>query len=210
MTAATPTEDVRFEGDLADLPTHAFGSRSVTWWGIIGFMVVEGMFFALSIAVYFFILDKEQSWAPAPYLPPDLLAGTLFTILILLTEIPNTLTKRAAERYDLGAVRLGLVVMSIVVIPLLVLRGFEFTSLNVKWSDNAYGSAIWLLLVLHTTHLLTDWGDTLVLTALMFTRHGHSPSRFVDTSENSLYWRFVWLSWLVIYPLIYWLPRWLR
>ncbi|MBU3077318.1 cytochrome c oxidase subunit 3 [Sphingomonas quercus] len=202
-------DGVRFEGDLAALPTHGFGHRSITWWGIIGFMVVEGMFFALSFAAYFFILDKEQTWPPAPLAPPDLLAGSLLTILILLTEIPNSWIKRAAERYDLATVRKGLVVMSAAVIPLFVLRGFEFASLNVSWTDNAYGSVMWLLLFLHTTHLVTDWGDTLVLTALMFTEHGKEANRFVDTSENALYWRFVWLSWLLIYLLIYWVPRWL-
>jgi heme/copper-type cytochrome/quinol oxidase subunit 3 len=30
----------------------------------------------------------------------------------------------------------------------------------------------------------------------------------VDTSENALYWRFVWIMWLPIYVMIYWLPRW--
>ena len=42
----------------------------------------------------------------------------------------------------------------------------------------------------------------------MFGNQGESGRRMVDVSENSLYWRFVWLSWLPIYVLIYWLPRW--
>jgi len=32
----------RFTDDLADLPTHKFGPSSLTWWGIIAFMVIEG------------------------------------------------------------------------------------------------------------------------------------------------------------------------
>jgi cytochrome c oxidase subunit 3 len=200
---------VRFEGDLAHLPTHAFGARSLTWWGMLGLMVAEGMFFALTFAAYFFVLDKEQSWPPPPFAPPDLLAGSLLTVLIVLTEIPNGAVKRAAERCDLEAVRRGLVLMSLVVLPLFVLRGFEFASLNVLWTDNAYGSVVWMLLLVHTFHLITDWGDTVVLTALMFTEHGKEANRFVDTSENALYWRFVWGSWLIVYLLIYWVPRWL-
>jgi cytochrome c oxidase subunit 3 len=90
---------------------------------------------------------------------------------------------------------------------LLVVRGFEFNSLNVLWYENAYGSIIWALLLLHTAHIGTDWVDTVVLWRLMKTPHGHEPRRLVDVEENSLYWRFVWLSWLPIYVLIYWLPR---
>lgn len=203
------SEAPAFERDLADVPTHAFGSRSLTWWGVIGFMAIEAAGFAMAAASYFFLMAHEQSWPPQPWLPPDLLAGTLFTLLIVLSEIPNTLAKRAAEKMDLPAIRRLLLVMSAIGLVLVVIRGFEFTGLHVRWTDNAYGSVIWLLLFLHTTHIATDWVDTLVLTALMHTREGEEPRRFVDTSENSLYWRFVWLTWLPIYLLLYWLPRWL-
>ncbi|HWJ39406.1 MAG TPA: cytochrome C oxidase subunit III, partial [Sphingomicrobium sp.] len=63
---------------------------------------------------------------------------------------------------------------------------------------------------LHATHLATDWGDTGVLYFLMRTPHRTSPRRLVDVDENSLYWRFVWLSWIPIYVLIYWVPRFFR
>ena len=198
----------RFTGDLAELPTHAFGHRSLTWWGVIAFMVIEGTFFAMAFAAYFMLMNYQATWPPEPVGPPFLAAGTLFTLLMLLSELPNSLIKKAAEAEKIGPVRMGLVLMSFIGIVLMVLRGLEFASLNVQWTDNPYGSVLWLLLLLHTTHVLTDLVDTFVLTALMFTRHGLEGRRFVDVSENSLYWRFVWLTWLPIYLLIYWLPRW--
>jgi heme/copper-type cytochrome/quinol oxidase subunit 3 len=199
-----------FTTDVAELPTHAFSHRSLTWWGIIGFMVIEGTAFALTIAAYFFLMSREETWAPRPWLPPDLLAGTLFTIVLLLSEIPNTMVKKAAEKYDVATVRRLLPVMVAIGVLLILIRGFEFNSLNVLWYENAYGSVIWALLFLHTTHIATDWGDTIVLWQLMKTPHGESPRRLVDTDENALYWRFVWLSWLPIYALIYWVPRMFR
>jgi heme/copper-type cytochrome/quinol oxidase subunit 3 len=197
----------RFSGDLAHLPTHAFGHRSLTWWGIVGFMVIEGGFFALTIAAYFYLMSQEQSWPPPPFPPPDWLAGTLFTLLMLVSEIPNTIVKKAAEHGKLREVRKLLLLMVGIGVVLLIIRAFEFNSLNVKWYDNAYGSIIWALLVLHTTHILTDWGDTAVLAMLMHTQHGIEGRRFIDVSENAMYWRFVWLAWLPIWFLIYWLPR---
>jgi cytochrome c oxidase subunit 3 len=196
-----------FTRDLAELPTHAFSYRSLTWWGIIAFMVIEGVGFAMAIAAYFFLMSQEQEWAPRPTLPPDLLAGTLFTIVILLSEIPNSMIKKAAEAYDAAAVRKLLPAIVAIGVLLFVIRGFEFNSLNVLWYDNAYGSIIWALLFLHTLHVATDWIDTVVLWRLMNTPHGEDPRRLVDVDENSLYWRFVWLTWLPIYVLIYWVPR---
>ena len=198
----------RFTGDLSTLPTHRFGHRALTWWGIMAFFLIEGTFFLLAIAAYFYLMNQEQLWPPPPFRPPDLLAGTLFTILMLLSEIPNSLLKTAAEKGQLRKVRQLMPVVGGIGFLLLVLRGFEFASLNVLWSDNAYGSIVWTLLFLHATHIITDWGDTVVLGVLMFTRHGVEGRRFVDVSENAVYWRFVWIAWLPIYFLLYWVPRW--
>ena len=203
-----PLPTPRFTGDLADLPTHAFGHRSLTWWGTIGFMAIEGTAFAIAIAAYFILMSQEQHWPPPPYAPPGLVPGILFTLVMLLSEIPNTIVKRAAEAGKLREVRRLLLVMVGIGLVLFVIRAFEFMSLNVLWYDNAYGSILWALLALHTTHVLTDWADTVVLAGLMHTRHGIEGRRFVDVSENAMYWRFVWLAWLPIYLMIYWVPRW--
>ena len=197
----------RFTDDVAALPTHKFGPSSLTWWGIIGYMAIEGGFFMLSFAAYFFLMGHEQGWPPEGRQPPDLLAGTLFTLIILISEIPNTMIKKAARSGDVPMIRRLLLVMVAVGVVLFIVRGFEFNSLNCLWTDDAYSSIIWALLLLHTTHLLTDWGDTVVLTALMFTPVGYEGRRWVDTDENSLYWRYVWLLWIPIYLMIYWVPR---
>ena len=202
------TAPYRFERDLSALPDYAFGNRSLTWWGVIAFMLLEGAGFAMAGLAYFFLMSHQGSWPPESFHPPGLVPGTLFTILMLLSEIPNTLIKKDAEAEKIAGVRLLLPVLALIGLILLIIRGFEFGQLNVRWTDNPYGSILWALLVLHTTHILTDWIDTLVLTALMFTKHGTDGRRFVDVSENALYWRFVWLTWLPIYALIYWVPRW--
>ncbi|MDB5722852.1 MAG: cytochrome oxidase subunit [Alphaproteobacteria bacterium] len=129
--------------------------------------------------------------------------------MILLSEIPNTLIKKAAERNDLGAVKRWLMILIAMSFGLLVIRAFEFGSLRIWWYDNAYGSIVWTLLFLHLTHFLTDFVDTLVLAALIFTRHGGENRRMVDVAENAMYWRFVWLLWIPIYLMIYWVPRWM-
>ena len=39
--------------DVSHLPTVAFGTRSLTWWGVMGMMAIEGTVFVLMIASYF-------------------------------------------------------------------------------------------------------------------------------------------------------------
>lgn len=195
-----------FTGDLGELPTHAFGIRSLTWWGVMAYMVIEGAAFALAAGAYLFLMNQETAWPPTS-LPPALLPGALFTGIILLSEIPNSILKKAAEAQQLERVRFWIVLLDLIGLLLFVVRGFEFAHINVRWSDNAYGSIVWALLLLHTAHILTDWVESVVLTVLMFTGHGEEPRRFVDVSEDSLYWRFVWITWIPLFVLIYLVPR---
>jgi cytochrome c oxidase subunit III len=198
---------VRFTDDLSALPTHKFGPSSITWWGIMSFMIIEGAAFGLAFAAYFFLMGHEQGWPPEGRAAPDLLAGTVFTIIIIVSEVPNIMVRRAAQAHDVGAVRRLLPLMCWIGLVLLIIRGFEFNSLNVRWTDNAYGSIIWALLLLHTTHILTDWFDTAVLAVLMQTIVGFEGRKLEDVDENAMYWRYVWLLWLPIYLMIYWVPR---
>ena len=71
------------------------------------------------------------------------------------------------------------------------------------------GTVVWLIIGLHTTHIVTDVGDTMVLTVLMFTRHAR-PRRLSDVTDNVFYWVFVVVTWLPLYVLIYWAPRWME
>jgi heme/copper-type cytochrome/quinol oxidase subunit 3 len=196
----------RVVADLARLPLHGMGSASVTWWGTLAFMLIEGTGFALAIAVYLYLLSVAAIW-PLNAPPPDLLPGTIVTVILLISLAPNYLISRWAERQDLSKIKLGMVVMSILGIAPLVVRIFEFPAMNVSWDSNAYGSIVWTLLGLHTTHIITDVIDTLVLGALMFTTHGDNPRRFGDVQDNAMYWNFVVIAWLPIYGCIYWIPR---
>jgi cytochrome c oxidase subunit I+III len=201
-------EQLRAAGDALDvsaLPSFGFSHRSLMWWGTLGLMAIEGTVFAIAVVGYFYLRAHAAEW-PTGAPPPALLWGTLNTAILLASLWPNHWTKQAAERLDLRRVRIGLVVCLAFAVAFLVVRVFEFRNLNVGWDPNAYGSIVWMLLALHTLHQLTDFYDTAVLAALMHTGPLEGQ-RFVDVSENALYWYFVVVSWLPIYAVIYWGPR---
>ncbi|MBB3527147.1 heme-copper oxidase subunit III [Rhizobium sp. BK456] len=192
--------------DLSKLPPHGMGSASLTFWGTSAFMLIEGTGFALAIAVYFYLMSLAPQW-PIEAPPPDLPAGTILTLLLLMSVVPNMLVSRWAKQRDLRKVRAGLIVMAILGLLPLIPRAFEFSALHINWDDNAYGSIVWTLLGLHTTHIVTDFVDTVVLSCLMFSKHGDNMRRYGDVEDNALYWNFVVLAWLPIYGCIYWVPR---
>jgi cytochrome c oxidase subunit III len=191
--------------DVSGLPTVVFSYRSLMWWGTLGVMVIEGTVFALALMAYFYLRSHQGTW-PITALPPDLRWGTLNTAIMVASFWPAHMAKRAAEKLDLRGTQLWLVVSVVFGLLFTWVRFLEFTTLNVRWDSNAYGSVVWLLLGLHTTHILTDLLDTIVLTVLFFTGP-LDGKRFVDVSENSFYWYFVVAAWLPIYLVIYWGAR---
>lgn len=191
--------------DVADIPEYGFGHRSILWWATASMMVIEGMVFALVIVSYLYLKGRVPHWPPSGP-GPDLRWGTLNTIILLLSCVPNALTKKAAEQLDLSKTRLWLGVCVVFGVAFNAVRALEFTVLNVRWDSNAYGSIVWLALGFHTVHVVTDFLDTSVLAALIY----FGPvdeHRFVDVSENALYWYFVVLTWLPIYAVVYFAPR---
>jgi heme/copper-type cytochrome/quinol oxidase subunit 3 len=175
------------------------------WWGTLGLMAIEGTVFALAVMMYFYLRSHADSW-PMTSLPPKLHWGTLNTLVMLASLLPNHLAKKAGEAHDTRGVRVWLGVSIVFAVAFVGVRVLEFAGLNVRWDSSAYGSVVWLLLGLHTVHVATDLYDSIVLEVLFFTGPLEGK-RYVDVSENSMYWYFVVFSWLPIYFVIYWGAR---
>jgi heme/copper-type cytochrome/quinol oxidase subunit 3 len=172
----------------------------------MGMVLIESTAFALAIGSYFYLAARMPSWPPDGTAPPDLRWGTINTLVLLASLVPNELARRAGEHVDLRGVRIWMVVCLAFGVAFNAIRAYEFMHLNVMWDHDSYGSIVWLLLGLHTTHIVTDFLDTVVLAVLMFTGP-IEERRFVDVEENAVYWYFVALAWLPIYGVIYWAPR---
>lgn len=192
--------------DVSELPTEAFGPRSAPWWGTIGFMLAEGASLLLCAATYVYLAKNYHEWPPAGMSAPDLLVPTMGVLLLLASLIPAAWLGRAAHRKDTAAVMRLLVIGVIIEIAALALRAFEFDAVNVRWDTNAYGSAVWYTLGFHTLLLATDLAETAVFAAIFLTGRAEEK-HYADAADVAFYWRFVVLSWVPLYLLLYFSPR---
>lgn len=193
-------------GDLSGLPASGFRQHGLWFWAGAGFMLIEGTAFILAAAAYLMLMGEAEQW-PLVDRAPDLLWGTLALAVFLGSLAPNFLVSHAARKRDLAATRRWSVAMTVLCAVLLVLRAIEFGHLNTRWDQDAYGSIVWALILLHTVHLVTDFIDTFFLTVFLFT-HPVDNERFSDTDDNAGYWAFIVFFWAAYYVLIYWAPRW--
>jgi heme/copper-type cytochrome/quinol oxidase subunit 3 len=198
----------RADLDVSRLPGFAFGSRAVTWWGVVGFLLIEGTMLTLCFVTYFYLRDRVTDWPPPPTTLPSLLIPTINLFVMLASVVPVCFVDQSAKRLDVRKVKIWMVVCDLFGIAFVTLRVFEFRALNVYWDTNAYGSIVWTIMGIHTFHLGSEVIETIVITAILF-RVRTEPKYLVDATDNALYWYFIVGIWVVCYALLYLAPRFL-
>ena len=193
--------------DVAALPEVVFGHRALTWWGTVGFAVIEGWTLALCVVSYFYLRRNFVEWPPLGTRNPSLLIPTINLVLMLVSLAPAEWIKRKSRELDTRAVTIGLIICSLFAIVFCVLRWYEFTALNTRWDSNAYGSAAWTTVGFHATLLIVEAAEVLGVTAIFLTRRVEEK-HYADAEDVALYWYFLIGSWIPIYVILYLLPRW--
>lgn len=206
MKAPRPTRPVL---DVSQLPDLAFAPNDIMWWGTLGFIVIEGFTLVLCAAAYLYLTQNFQAWPPPGTPRPDLGVPTVHVLLMLATIPIAMWTQRASRVFDVGRVKTGLAALTAFNALFVGLRCWELLrSLNVKWDTNAYGSAQWLVLVMHGTLVLVEFVE-IAGTALVFWMDRAETKHFSDVYDVAFYWEFMVLAWVPLYLMCFWLPRWL-
>jgi heme/copper-type cytochrome/quinol oxidase subunit 3 len=201
MAALNETTRERMTIDVSTLPSVAFGHSNTTWLANVLYMTIEGTMFALIFATYFYLRTRSSSWPPGHY-PPALTFGIINAAIFIVSVIPARWVQRRAPSGDRGAIRNGLLILSLFALAATAVRVFEFTTLNCRWSDDAYSSTIWVLIGLHSGHLVTELIETVVLLFVALTPKMEG-TRLADAAINSDYWYFVVVTGLLTDFMIY-------
>src|SRR3954465_6395478 len=143
--------------DVSDFPGVSFDTQAPTWWGNFLMMLIETMTVALLVTTYFYTSQQYKQWPP-PLVHgiktierplPDPTIGTWLVGLLVLATVPMIWADKAAHEVRKFPVLIGLSLASAAGIAAIVLRFYEFQALRFRWDENAYGSVVWALLVLH-------------------------------------------------------------
>lgn len=205
-TARQAERPLRPVVNVGDLPSVVYGSRVVTWWGTVGFMVAEAATLSACMVAYYYVLRNYESWPPLRTSLPDLLIPTISLIVLILSLVPCYLFARAAKRLDRRTTLRWMWVAVAMMLIATALRLMEFSSLNVRWDANAYASVTWAVVFAHFTLLLADTLETLIFAVVMQTRE---PTRYYPgVAEDAFYSYFMVAVWIPCYVTVYLVPRW--
>lgn len=189
--------------DVSSLPNVAFGLRDLAFWGTLHFIVIEGFTIALCATAFVYLGRNFEEMPPPGTAPPSLLVPTIHVLLMLASVPLMVWVNRAATRFDLERVKLGLTIGAVICAAFVALRLVELlVSVNVRWDTNAYGSAQWLVLGAHGTLLAIELIE-IAGAAALFWIAPVEKRHFSDASDLAFYWYFMVGSWIPLYALCF-------
>ena len=182
--------------------------RSIAFWGVILLSVTEGVLFLNLLYSYFYLWSISQEWPPGDVTPPSLWFVSIRTVALLSSSLTIALAEKALKTGRRRQVWWW--VVATVVLAAFFLAGHihEFTILPTEftWYDHAYGSLYYTILNFHGAHVAVGiliWLFVLVRLG----RGAYGPGEETEFSTASIYWHFVDVIWVFVFPTMYLLPN---
>jgi cytochrome c oxidase subunit III len=184
--------------------------RSLAWWGIVMAILTEGTLFALLLFVYFYLFSLAPEWPPGGIRPPELLVVSIRTVILLASSATMSVADRAIRRGRVGVTRLFLAVTFVMGAVFLAGHIDEMLHLpsEYTWSTHAYGSLFYVIVNFHGLHLAVGLIFLAVAYAAL-TRGSYTPDRHEGLKVTGMYWHFVDVVWVFVFPTLYLVPNFL-
>ena len=172
------------------------------------FLISDSLTFSAMLFAYTYSRVTNPDW-PKPFdFSPAIIFSTIMTFCLLSSSLTMVLAVHAMNHGDRkGTVRWILATMlgggAFVVLHmsewLKLINVEHVTALNNPWGVPLFGGTFFALTGLHMTHVLCG------LIYLAFIAVGIARGKFKaeDVEVSGLYWHFVDLVWMFIFPLVY-------
>lgn len=182
--------------------------RSLAWWGMTLTILTEGMLFGLLVFVYFYLYSVADEWPLGGIEPPELLRISIRTAVLLASSATMSIAERAMRRGRTGwtatflAATFGLGGAFLAGHVLEMVRLVE----EFTWSTNVYGSLFYVIVNFHGLHLAVGL-VMLLMTGVALRRGRFSAERHDGFTVAGMYWHFVDVVWVFVFPTLYLVPH---
>jgi heme/copper-type cytochrome/quinol oxidase subunit 3 len=190
----------------ATYPRYVAGTRAPASWGMMLFILTEGVFFTLLFSSYFYLRSGAEEWPVGGLETPKLLVPSINTVLLVGSSIPMWWADASIRKGNQAGLRAGLMIALLMGIAFLALQFREFYNMTFRADENAYASLFIVIIGFHGAHLFVG----LLMNAMAQVRAwlGHfDQRRYLAIQNVSLYWHFVDLVWVFIFAFIYISPH---
>ena len=172
------------------------------------FVVSDMLTFSVLLIAYGYARLSSPDW-PRPFsMNPDILAATAMTVVLLASSLTMVLAVTAAHRGDrrttawwmVATIGGGLLFVALHArewVHLIAVQGF--TPWASPQGTPLFGAALFGITGLHMAHVLVG----VVYLGIVAAGFGRGKFSAEDVEVSGLYWHFVDLVWMFLFPLLY-------
>jgi len=172
--------------------------------GMWVFLASEVMFFTGLLGAYIVLRMSHPHW-PGPAGHLSVAMGTLNTLILICSSTTIVLALAASERDDRAAVRRWLLATILLGSCFLVIKGIEYSAKfrhEIFPSTNVFWSCYFALTGFHALHVLGGILFNLYVLGLA-NRETVWREKGRRLEYAGLYWHFVDIVWIFLFPLLY-------
>lgn len=192
----------------AQLGVRQRAGRSLAWWGMTMTILTEGMLFGLLLFVYWYLYSIADAWPLGDIEPPELFLISIRTVILLASSATMSVAERAMRRGRTGWTKGFLALTFLLGAIFLVGHVEEMLRLpeEFTWSTNVYGSLFYVIVNFHGLHLVVGL-IMLAMAWVALSRGAFTPERHHGFTAVGMYWHFVDVVWVFVFPTLYLVPH---
>jgi cytochrome c oxidase subunit 3 len=183
----------------------AMGSKKLGMWL---FIVSDTLTFSALLVAYTYARLNSPNW-PRPFaFNPSILYSTVMTVVLLASSLTMVMAVMAAQRNNRASTVRWMLATMFFGATFVALHMREwFHLINVEhltltsnpWGSPLFGAVFFGVTGLHMTHVIIG----VIYMAIVATGFGRGKFSAEDVEVNGLYWHFVDLVWMFVFPLVY-------
>lgn len=181
---------------------YRIGHRKLGMWL---FIMSDSLTFAALLIGYSYLRVASNNW-PKPFpFSPSIVFSSVMTLVLLSSSLTMVFAVAASRRGDKGGARKWILFTMLFGAAFIVLHMIEWNHLihegvsptSNPWGDPMFGATFFGITGLHMFHVATG----VLYLGVIAARINKFTDEDVETS--GLYWHFVDLVWMFVFPLIY-------
>ena len=171
--------------------------------GLIVFLVAEGMIFLGMFGAYVAFRSILPTWPPAGTPELELLLPGVNTIILISSSCVIHNADTAIKKNDVLGMQTWLAITAAMCGIFLVGQLYEYSHLEFGLTTNLFASAFYVLTGFHGLHVFI--GVTAIVAVLWRSRiSGHySNEKHFGVEAAEIYWHFVDVVWSILFGLLY-------
>jgi len=183
---------------------YAIGSKKLGMWL---FIIADALTFSALLIVYSYLRFATPHWPRPFHTWPSITMATLMTFVLLSSSVTMVFGVLAASRNDRRATVKWIIFTMIGGLAFVVLHSNEWlglihegvTPFGNPWGEPLFGASFFTLTGLHMTHVIVG----VIYLGIIATGFGRGKFSSEDVEVSGLYWHFVDLVWMFIFPMVY-------